>query len=276
VWITGVLPAERVGLRDPVLTSFFGRLDPGFEIIGQFSDITGVLIPGYDRGPWTYLVTFDDGDVVLVEDRTDGDPPGCGAGGGACPPPRSLRRLEDLQVASDGFDPPFTIALPPGWEQDGNAFFNEAGPVSIELHRDPTLMAADCSLQQQPRVGPRAADIVGTLAARDGLVVTGPVVVSRGALSGLAIDFSLDPDWTVGCPWNFGQPVVPVFGAWNEAGGNTALVVTEQGESWRFIVLDAPDGGTILIYVVATDDGGPEAIDLAMPVVESIDFGLTD
>jgi hypothetical protein len=274
VWITGVLPAERVGGQDPVLTSFFGRLDPGFAIIGQFADITGVLIRGYDRGSWVYEVTFDEGDVVLVEDRSGGEPPGCEGGDGACPDPRRLRRLEDLLVASEDFDPPFTVALPPDWQRDGDIFFMGEHEVAIEVHRDPVIMSAGCDLQPEPGVGPGAAGIVAALTSRDGLAISGPEPISVGGLSGRIFDFSLDPAWTGGCPWTFGSPTVPVEGSFDASGANTGFTAVEPGETWRYIVLDAPDGGSVVIWMLASESAGQVELDAAMPVVDSIEFDL--
>jgi hypothetical protein len=274
VWITGVLPAERIGAQDPVLTSFFGRLDPGFTIIGQFADITGVLIRGYDRGSWVYDVTFDEGDVVLVEDRSGGEPPGCGDTGGGCPPPRTLRRLEDLLVASEGFDPPFTVAIPPEWERDGNTFSTREPPVSIEVQRDPVILSAGCDLQPEPGVGPGSAGIVAALTSRDGLAISGPDPISVGGLSGWILDFSLDPAWTGGCPWTFGEPTVPVEGSFDSSGANTGFTAVEPGEAWRYIVLDAPDGGAVVIWMLASEGAGQVELDAAMPVVDSIEFDL--
>jgi hypothetical protein len=277
VWITGYLGAEQVGARDPILTSFAGRLDPSFVITGEFADLTGVLIRGFDRGPWVYRLAFEDGRLALIEDRTTAGPPGCEGGDGACPEPRTLRRLEDLLVTSEAFDPPFSLVLPPGWSRDGDLFSaDEGGFAPIEVHRDPIILAAGCDLQPEPGVGPGAAGIVAALASREGLLVTGPDPISVGGLSGQVFDFELDPEWTGGCPWTFGSPTVPVEGTFDESGANTGFLAVEPGESWRYIVLDAPTGGTVLIWMVASDGGGQAELDATMPVVESIEFEVAD
>lgn len=92
IWIIGYLPPGP-GQAAPLLTAFHGRLTTDFRIVGTFSDLTGVLVRGYDKGPFAYRVTFDGDAVVLVEDRAAGGPPACSGGAGNCPPPRELRRV---------------------------------------------------------------------------------------------------------------------------------------------------------------------------------------
>jgi hypothetical protein len=92
IWIVGYMPFDG-GQATPFLTAFHGRLTTDFRIVGTFSDLDGVLVPGYDTGPFAYRVTFEGDAVVLVEDRTSSGPPGCRGGApGGCPPPRQLRR----------------------------------------------------------------------------------------------------------------------------------------------------------------------------------------
>lgn len=91
IWLVGYAEVD----TDLFITSFFGHLGADFRIVGEFADLRGFLIQGYDHGQMVYEVTFEDSVVVLAEDRTDGGPPGCSGGDGACPEIRILRPAPD-------------------------------------------------------------------------------------------------------------------------------------------------------------------------------------
>ena len=79
IWIIGYAPMEdRPDV--PLLNAFHGRLGTDFLIVGTFSNNTGSLVPGYDDGELTYRVTFEGEEIVLIEDRSAGGPPGCSGG----------------------------------------------------------------------------------------------------------------------------------------------------------------------------------------------------
>lgn len=91
IWIVGYVPLGDD--EPPFLTVFHGRLGSDFRIVGTFADINGSLIPGYDTGDAVFRVDFEDGEMVLVADRTSTGPPGCFGGEGPCPSPMELRRV---------------------------------------------------------------------------------------------------------------------------------------------------------------------------------------
>jgi hypothetical protein len=104
-------------------------------------------------------------------------------------------------------------------------------------------------------LGVDAAGFAEHLASWDGLSVTEPVPVTLSGLSGQQIDVSLQPGWT-GC--------LP-----GSAGG-----LPPAQTPFRFIVLDKPDGKTMMIVLVAQPDFDSFVAE-AMPVVESFQFDLT-
>jgi hypothetical protein len=94
VWMATYVPVEETGGPDPFLSVFLGRLTTDLLIVGEFADLTGVLVPGWDVGSLTYRISPEGDAIVLVEDRSDGSgPPGCISGDGLCPPPRRLERV---------------------------------------------------------------------------------------------------------------------------------------------------------------------------------------
>jgi hypothetical protein len=89
VWMTGLDETDDPDL--PFVTQFVGRLGPDFRIVGEFADLTGELIIGWDHGSIAWQITFEDDAIVLIEDRSAEQPPGCiDSSAGACPDPRRL------------------------------------------------------------------------------------------------------------------------------------------------------------------------------------------
>ena len=94
VWMAEYVAAETTGGSDPFISVFRGRWTESQLIVGEFADLTGVQVPGWEAGNVTYRISFDGDEIVLVEDRSDGSgPPGCTGGAGLCPPPRRLERV---------------------------------------------------------------------------------------------------------------------------------------------------------------------------------------
>jgi hypothetical protein len=90
IWIVGYVPLGED--EPPFLSVFHGQLGSDFRIVGTFADINGANIPGHDTGDAVFRVDFEDGELVLVADRTSTGPPGCFGGEGPCPSPIELRR----------------------------------------------------------------------------------------------------------------------------------------------------------------------------------------
>ena len=131
---------------------------------------------------------------------------------------------------------------------------------------DQSVMAANCDLRPEAGVGRSAAEIIGALAARDGLVASGQQVMTVGGLQGQQLDLAIDPAWTGTCPDMGGKPVVPLVGTLDQK--NLWLYISAlAGEHFRFIVLDVPGGGNVLISVYAME---PEQIADLLPAATSI------
>jgi hypothetical protein len=107
--------------------------------------------------------------------------------------------------------------------------------------------------------GSTAAELVESLVADDGLVSSEPVEVTIGDLTGTRVDAYLDPDWTQSCTPNSDDPPTK----------------DDKDYRGRFVFLDIPDGGKLLIVVdsVSSADFEPFLAE-AMPIVESFQFDI--
>ena len=107
--------------------------------------------------------------------------------------------------------------------------------------------------------GPRAAQIAEVLAATEALSMAEPVPVTIGGLSGLQMDIRIDSDWTGTCTLDPEDPPTRDY----------------KDVRTRYIVLDAPDGGNLIIEIrsLSSTDFEPFLAE-AMPVVESMEFDV--
>ena len=107
--------------------------------------------------------------------------------------------------------------------------------------------------------GSTAAELVESLVANEALVTSEPVAVTIGDLSGTRVDAHLDPDWTGSCASDPGGPP------------------TKENKDYRgrFVFLDIPGGGKLLIIVDSAHAADFEALLAeAMPIVESFQFNI--
>jgi hypothetical protein len=174
---------------------------------------------------------------------------------------------------STGLQPPVTYTLTTPWinVRDMRYFFvlypdtpaNRAlaargsSSQSIVILPDPTMVVWDEGCPDERASAALELDAAGfaeDLASWDGLSVTEPIPVTLSGLSGQQIDVSLGPGWT-GC--------LP-----GSAGG-----LPPAQTPFRFVVLDKPDGKTMMIVLVAQADFDSFVAE-AMPVVESFEFDL--
>jgi len=118
----------------------------------------------------------------------------------------------------------------------------------------PSAACAGPSLSDETEVD--AARFVEFLTTRANLATTGPVPVTVGGLTGQQIDASIEPGWT-GC--------LP---------GSPLSESLTQRDRIRYIVLDTPDAGSLMIRLRALTDFDAFFAE-AMPIVESFafDFG---
>ena len=106
--------------------------------------------------------------------------------------------------------------------------------------------------------GSTAAELADSLLADEALVTSEPVDVTIGDLTGTRVDAHIDPDWAGNCADTNDPP-------------------TEENRDYRgrFVFLDIPGGGRMLIVVDSIHSADFEALVAeAMPVVESFQFDL--
>jgi hypothetical protein len=163
----------------------------------------------------------------------------------------------------------FSGTLPAGWNQDGSTFA-KSDNAFVEVLPDRSVMAADCALMPEPGIGRTATEIVDALASRSGLATTGKKPVTISGLQGQQLDFALAKEWTTGCPaWGeVTTPVVPLVGTLDEK-NQWLFNAVAPGEQYRYLVLDVPGGGNVLISVYAAE---PERLtDIIGPAMEIVD-----
>jgi len=106
--------------------------------------------------------------------------------------------------------------------------------------------------------GSTAAELVASLVADEALVTSAPVDVRIGSATGTRVDAHLDPDWSGNC-------------------ADTEEPPTEDQKDYRgrFIFLDVPRGGKIMIVVDSIHAADFDTLLAeAMPIVESFEFEL--
>jgi hypothetical protein len=199
-------------------------------------------------------------------------------------------RLAAGTYTSRAFEPALTYTVPAGWfnkfdEPHGYGLLPETtanmaslnsggfGVTAVELQRDLVVARADCvEAESEPGVAATAAAMTRALADRPGLVTTEPVPITVGGLSGFTIDITLSPDWTTPCPFSQGRPTVPLVTdprATPGAGLHWTADRATDGSFARYIILDLPGGGTVLI----APNGPPAFVTEATPLIESFEFG---
>ena len=196
---------------------------------------------------------------------------------------------------STSLQPTLTYAVPEGWvnnydrvdgfqlmpDTPGNRLLVEASRRSpgsraasptyryVTVLRNERLAAADCSDNPEPGAGFGAKDLVSALAKRSGLTATTPVPVAVGGLSGWQVDLAVASTWTTPCPDSNGAPAVPTI---QSGDANWWLV---GGDRTRYIVLDDPEAGNILIEVTAAPADTFDAhLAASLPIIESFVFDV--
>ena len=169
----------------------------------------------------------------------------------------------------------FGGSLPPGWTEEDGAF-SRSESAYVEVLTDRSLMSANCVLGPQPGVGHTAADIVGALSRRPGLATTGADDITVAGFAGRQIDFTIAPGWKKSCDW-WGDPtapVVPLIGAFDDKNFWLYNAVT-KGEEYRYVVLDTPGGGNVVIAITAVDPERLQGIaGPAMNIVHGLQYHL--
>jgi hypothetical protein len=107
--------------------------------------------------------------------------------------------------------------------------------------------------------GSTAAQLADSLVANETVATSGLAEVTIGGLTGKQVDARLNPDWAAGCPPNPDDPPTKDYGDYRA----------------RYIFLDVPSGGKLMIIVDSVHAAGFEAfVAEAMPIVQSFQFDL--
>ena len=202
---------------------------------------------------------------------------GCGSAAVATPSASAqASALPAGNYTSRAFQPALTFTLPDGWDNpaDSASYFQirPAGSevVGIHLFRDPKPASQDASCPQtaQPGVGGSSKDLVTWIRALPGLVVSDPVLVTIGGLTGVSLDLRIEDGWKASCPFANGLATVPLFVG---AKGEYRWVIAGN-EQLRLSVLDVPDGAVVVD--VDAFDGGVinDLLAAADPIVNSFSF----
>ncbi len=186
--------------------------------------------------------------------------------------------LEEGTYTSQRFEPALTFTVPAGWNNpwdtrgafelwtpgwsDGSDDPDDPGIYLLDypglsVRRDPRPDEG-CSPHADARVGTSALEVATWVANHPGIATEAPSPVEVAGLTGYLLDVSIADTWRESCP---GGPAVWLFEDLylNEHPGFTAM---------RLILLDLPDGGSVLIAIDGTQ------VDAAMPVVRSFSFDL--
>ncbi len=178
------------------------------------------------------------------------------------------------------FSPKVTVQAPAGWTVDGDGVRTfglkpPAGPTgpgagSILVMSGPFVDAADAECEGRPAVGAGTtiAEIVAAFSSHAAVSTTLAGTVDVGDRTGQVLDVQLVPTWTKTCSWSQGNPATLLLLATADGPG-FGLQGTERGR----LILTELDGKVVAIIISAAD--GPtqaEAVALATPVVESIQF----
>lgn len=170
------------------------------------------------------------------------------------------------------FRPSITYTVPDGWvngeDAPGNFLLQlEGDPRYLGIYRN-IAVPVECEEEIDSSVDQSVEAISNWLTSHPGLVTTEPQAVSIGGLDGVYIDISLDPAWTVTCPYSGGQPIVPfIIGG----GPSSFHHVIVPGFQERLYLLKA-DGGNVAIEVGPEGDGLPEYLELVEPIIDSLQF----
>jgi hypothetical protein len=200
--------------------------------------------------------------------------------GGACRGP-----LEAGAYRSTTFLIPFTFSVPEGWgdfedfpdsilllppgsDLDGV----DAGTSDAIMIKQGVVVAnGACEERPEAGVGTSAEAVAAELAGRDGLVVSDPLPVEVGGLSGLMIDIAYDVEAGAGCRYE-GYPVtlVPLIMDIDPGG---FIHTQSEGFTTRLYLLDL--GGANIVIEVQDAPYPSGTPDDYATVIDSIEFSTT-
>jgi hypothetical protein len=203
----------------------------------------------------------------------------------ACPNPHGgacLGPLEPGTYRTSEFWTPITYTVPDGWanfeDLPGNFLLVppggsldgvDAGTSDYVGVAMGVAVAAECEERPAMGVGTTADAMAAELGSREGLVVTEPVPVEVGGLSGVMIDIDLDPALTGGCfvPELSGTMWPLIIGR------GPASLHHVQGPTFttRLYLLD--HGSTNVVIEVSDNVASPGSLADYEPVIDALVFG---
>jgi hypothetical protein len=154
----------------------------------------------------------------------------------------------------------------------------ENARISLSTDVVPHSQSEPCAEAFEPGVGRTPSAIADWLATLPGLVVTAPAPITVGGLSGVMLDLSVAPGWTLTCQSSQGGPHISTF---TDSNPGTGSDFPWAGPDWtvageekaRYILLDIGDGRALLIDVDAPDEATWDSLILeAMSVIETFEF----
>jgi hypothetical protein len=273
-------PLLRRGYRRMARTAVAGAVGIAFAIalgvggVGLIRSSAPTTIPG-DEGQPTEPPETGTGETTgrwtgPCADSQDG------------PPPRvCLGPLEEGTYRSQRFEPALTFTVPAGWNNpwDTRGSFDLWTPGWSDGWEDPDdpliylggSQPGGLRVVRDPRpgdgcvdatVGTSAIELATWVANHPAIVAGAPSPVEVGGLTGYQLDVSLADTWRESCP--DGPKAVWLFGDIYLRDPNKY----PEHATKRLILLDLPDGGSVLIAIDGTQ------VDAAMPVVDSFVFDL--
>jgi hypothetical protein len=188
-------------------------------------------------------------------------------GGGACLGPllagtyeTSVFRTPISYTVPEGWanyedEPGNFLLVPPGGSLDGV----DAGTSDyVGIYMGVNIMSADCVVEgPEAGVGITAEAMAAALAERRGLLVTEPVPVEVGGLSGRLIDIAIDPASDAGCQIpELDEPLVLLI-----IGAGPASLAHAQwsGFTTRLYILDLPSSNIVIEISDVADAPGTTA-----------------
>jgi hypothetical protein len=263
-------PLLRRGYRRMARTAVAGALGIACAIV------LGVGGVGLIRSSAPTTIPGDEGQPTKSPEAVTGETTGtspspCFDSQDGPPTQVCLGPLEEGTYTSQRFEPALTFTVPAGWNNPwdtrgaftlwtpgwspGNTLFMEPG---LQVDRDPR--PGDGCVDAT--VGTSAIELATWVANHPAIVGGAPSPVEVGGLTGYQLDVSLADTWRESCP--DGPKAVWLFGDIYLRDPNKY----PEHATKRLILLDLPDGGSVLIAIDGTQ------VDAAMPVVRSFTFDL--
>ena len=188
------------------------------------------------------------------------------------PPWLCLGPLDEGTYTSQRFEPALTFTVPAGWNNpwDTRGAFDLWTPGWSDASY--LLDSPGLSVRRDPRpergcvdatVGTSAIELATWVANHPAIAAGAPSPVEVGGLTGYQLDVWLADTWRESCPG--GPAAVWLFEDLYLRDPNKYA----EFATMRLILLDLPDGGSVLIAIDGTQ------VDAAMPVVRSFAFDLS-